>query len=94
MNQLAQSRANLIASAERELSAFFSAVGELFGPEEAALAAKDWLQQLKAMKTLPVLPRQFGQLSINASGRLSKRLGSDGYPMKQKIKRIRKGQTE
>jgi hypothetical protein len=92
MNQLAHSRADLIASAERELSALFSAVDELFGPEEAALAAKDWLQQLKAMKTLPVLPRQFRQLSINASGRLAKRLGSDG--LKRKSKRIKKGQTE
>ena len=68
----------VISSLEDRIPAFFSAVGELFGPEEAALAAKDWLQQLKAIKTLPVLPRQFRQLSINASGRLAKRLGSDG----------------
>jgi len=82
MNQPAHGLAKLSASAERELSAFFSAVGELFGPEEAALASNDWLQQLKAMKTLPVSPRQFRQLSINASGRLAKRLGCDGQPMK------------
>jgi hypothetical protein len=78
MNKVADGQAKLIAIAERELSGFFSAVGELFGPEEPALAAKDWLQQLKVMKTLPVLPRQFRQLSINASGRPTKRLGSDG----------------
>jgi hypothetical protein len=61
MNQPVHSLTKPIASAERELSAFFSAVGELFGPEEAALAANEWLQQLKAMKTLPVSPRQFRQ---------------------------------
>ena len=76
MNQIADSQAKLIAIAERELSAFFSAVAGSFGPEEATLAAKDWVQQLEAMKTMPVLPRQFRQLSINASRRLAKRVGA------------------
>ena len=77
MNQSADRRHKLIANAERELSAFFNAVGELFGPEKATLAAKDWLQQLKGMKTLPASPRQLRRLSINVSARLAKRVNSD-----------------
>ncbi len=74
INQLAQSRAKLIASAERELSAFFSAVAGSFGPEEATLAAKDWLQQLEAMKALPDSPGQLRLLSISAAVKLAKRV--------------------
>jgi hypothetical protein len=63
MNQLSQNGpyrnegslfAELIAGAERELSAFFSASAVLFGPEQATLAAKDWLQHLEAMPDPPV----------------------------------------
>jgi len=78
MNQHPHSLAKLIASAERELSAFFSAVGELFGPEEAAHAANDWLQQLKAMKTLADSPGQLRLLSISAAAKLAKRVNSEG----------------
>jgi hypothetical protein len=74
MNQIAHSRAKLIASAERELSAFFSAVAGSFGPEEATLAAKDWLQQLEGMNTLPDSPRQLRLLSISAAAKLAKRV--------------------
>jgi hypothetical protein len=40
--------AELMIRAERELSAFFSAVAVLFGPEQAALAAKDWLNSWRS----------------------------------------------
>ena len=76
MHQSAHSLAKLIANAERELSAFFSAVAQLFGPKEATRAAKDWLQQLEGMKTLPASPRQLRRLSIDASARLAKRVNS------------------
>jgi len=39
--------------AERELGAFVSAVAELFGPEQARLAAEDWLEELMLMEELP-----------------------------------------
>jgi hypothetical protein len=64
--------------AERELSAFFSAVGELFGPEQAALAAKDWLQQLEVMTDLPTSSRDWRLMSIEASARLAKRVNTNG----------------
>jgi hypothetical protein len=78
-NQAAYSRAKLIASAERELSAFFRAVAGSFGAEEATFAAKDWLRQLEGMKTPPASARQLRLLSINASAKLAKRVNSAGY---------------
>ena len=45
--------------AKQELSAFFSAVTELFGSEEAELSAEDWLHELIAIKDLPASPRQW-----------------------------------
>lgn len=58
--------------AERELSAFFSAVAEPFGPEQAALAATDWLQQLEVVTDLPASSRDWRLMSIEASVRLAK----------------------
>lgn len=78
MNQPAHSRSKLIASAERELSAYFCAVAELFGPEEARRASEDWLQQLVTTQVLPTSPRQLRLLSINASAKLAKRVSSEG----------------
>ena len=57
MNQPAHSQAKLIATAERELSAFFSAVAGSFGPESATLATKDWLQPSSGTK--PCSTRDF-----------------------------------
>lgn len=61
-------------SAERELSAFLSAVAELFGPEQAALAAADWLQQFEGMKNLPTSTRDWRLMSVEASARLAIRV--------------------
>jgi hypothetical protein len=41
--------AQLLASAERELSAFFRAVNQLFGAEQARKAAKNWIKELERM---------------------------------------------
>ena len=78
MRQIPDSQAERIAIAERELSAFFSAVAGSFGPEEATLAAKDWLQELEEMKTLPD-SRQLRLLSISAAAKLAKRVNSKGF---------------
>src|SRR4029077_7875350 len=64
--------------AERELSAFISAVTELFGSEQAALAAKDWLQQLEVITDLPTSTCDWRLMSIEASARLAKRVNSNG----------------
>ena len=47
-----QTFAPLMTMAERELGAFISAVTELFGTEQARLAAEDWLDELLLMETL------------------------------------------
>ena len=70
--------AALMIRAERELSAFFSAVAELFGTEQATLAAKDWLQQFEGMKNLPTSTRDWRLMSIEASARLARRVNSNG----------------
>lgn len=67
-----------MAEAEHELSAFFDAVTELFGPEQATLAAKDWLQDLEAMTNLPGSPRAWRLVSIEASARLARRVNANG----------------
>jgi hypothetical protein len=69
----------LVVRAERELSAFFSAVAEMFGPEQATLAAKDWLQQLEVMTDLPGSPHEWRALSIEASAKLAKRVNANGF---------------
>ena len=71
--------AELMIRAERELSAFSSAVAELFGPEQAALATKDWLLQLQVMTDLPASPREWRVLSIEVSARLAKRVNVKGF---------------
>ena len=70
--------AELAVRVERELSAFFSAVAELFGQEQATLAAKDWLQQFEGMKHLPTSTRDWRLMCIEASARLAKRVNTNG----------------
>jgi hypothetical protein len=41
--------ADLMVTAERELGVFIRAVTELFGPEQARLAAEDWVDALELM---------------------------------------------
>jgi len=43
--------AQYMTMAERELTAFFGAVTELFGPEQAALSAGEWLRELEGVST-------------------------------------------
>src|SRR6266481_9054903 len=63
--------AKLMTMADRELGAFISAVTELFGPEQARLAAEDWLDELVSMETLPGLTsRDWRLITIAASARL------------------------
>ena len=62
--------------AERELSAFIAAVMELFGPEQARLSAKDWLDESELI--MDSSPRSAGRdwrtVTIAASARLASRL--------------------
>ena len=64
----------LMTMAERELSAFFSAVTELFGPEQAEVSAEDWLRELTASDHLPTSIREWRTLTVAAAARLASRV--------------------
>jgi hypothetical protein len=56
--------------AERELSAFFTAVTRLFGSEQAELSAEDWLHELIAIEELPTSAREWRLITAKVSTRL------------------------
>ena len=61
--------------AERELAAFLSAVTNSYGPEQAHLAATDWLDEAEQMDSPPRSTcREWRAVTIAASARLAKRL--------------------
>jgi hypothetical protein len=62
--------------AERELSAFFTAVNQLFGLEQAELSAEDWLQELIEIDDLPASTREWRSITAKASTRLAGRVNS------------------
>ena len=61
--------------AQRELGAFIYAVSESYGPDEADIAAQDWLDELKLLDCMPEpTPREWRLVTIAAAGRLSNRV--------------------
>ena len=61
--------------AERELSAFVAAVRELFGPEQARLSERDWLDEAELMDSPPLsTDRNWRSVTIAASARLAHRV--------------------
>jgi hypothetical protein len=66
--------AELIAMAERELAALFSAVTELFGSEQASLSAEDWLRVLATMNGLPASTHEWRGVTFKVLARLAKRV--------------------
>jgi hypothetical protein len=57
---------------DAELSAFTRAVAEVFGPQQARLAERDWLDESDSMDTPPILvARNWRAVSIAASFRLA-----------------------
>ena len=67
-------RGRLMTTAERKLSAFLSAVTELFGSEEAEASAEDWLRELMASNDLPASTRDWRTLTIAAAAQLASRV--------------------
>lgn len=67
---------DFLGAAEQELSAFFKAVTELFGTEQAELSAEDWLHELEASPGLPASPREWRFLTARVSRRLASRLNA------------------
>ena len=63
--------------AEREFSAFISAVKELFGPDQAELSAVDWLDESELMDSQRgFTSRDWREVTIAASARLANRLNA------------------
>ena len=60
--------------AERELSAFFNTVIQMFGSEQAELSAEDWLRELIEIDDLPTSTREWRLLTAKASTRLANRV--------------------
>ena len=67
---------DLMTMAERELSAFFNAVTELFGSEPAGLSAEDWLQELIETDGLPTSTREWRLKTAKVSTRLPSRVNA------------------
>jgi hypothetical protein len=62
--------------AERELSAFFNAVTQMFGSEQAELSAEDWLRELAEIDGLPASAREWRLFTAKVSTRLASRVGA------------------
>ena len=62
--------------AEHELSAFFNAVTQSFGSEQAELSAEDWLQELSGIDGLPTSVREWRLITAKASTRLAGRVSA------------------
>jgi len=67
--------ADLKMRAERELSAYFSAVTQLFGSEQAELSAEEWLNELIESDALPTSAREWQSITAKVSVRLASRVG-------------------
>jgi hypothetical protein len=65
-----------ITTAEQELSAFFTAVKELFGPKQAELSAQDWLQELEASNDLPASAREWRLITHRVTKQLAIQLNA------------------
>ena len=66
--------ADLVTMAERELSAFFRAVTELFGSAQAELSAEDWLHELTVIDSPPASTGDWRRITAKASSRLARRV--------------------
>jgi putative NADH-flavin reductase len=76
---------DLATMAERELSAFFNAITQLLGSEQAELSAEDWLQELIEVEDLPVSAREWRLLTEKASTRLASRVSASSLSTEPQI---------
>jgi hypothetical protein len=68
--------ADLMTMAQRELSAFFNAVIQSFGLEQAQISAEDWLRELTNVDHLPASAREWRRITARASIRLASRVSA------------------
>jgi hypothetical protein len=67
---------DLMTMAERELSAFFNAITQLFGSEQAQISAEDWLGELIEIDGLPASAREWRLITAKVSTRLVSRVST------------------
>ena len=77
--------ADLMTMAERELSAYFNAVTQLFGPEQAELSAEDWLHELIETDALPASAREWRLITAKISTRLPNRVSASSLTTEPQI---------
>jgi hypothetical protein len=68
--------ADRMTMAEQELTAFFGAVKELFGSEQAQNSAEDWLQELEASNGLPASAREWRLITNRVTKQLAIQLNA------------------
>jgi hypothetical protein len=69
--------------AERELSAFISAVTQMFGTEQARASTEDWLEESELMDGPPrSANRNWRSVTIAASARLASRVDAAQHRQK------------
>lgn len=68
--------ADLVKMAEREFAAFFTAVKQTFGAEQAERSAEDWLREVAAVDVLPASGREWRLITIKASRQLASRVNA------------------
>jgi len=76
---------DIITMAERELSAFFAAVTQLFGSEQAELSAEYWLQELIEVDDLPASAREWRLITAKVSTRLASRVSASPFSTEPQI---------
>jgi hypothetical protein len=77
--------ADLTTMAERELSAYFNAITQLFGSEQAELSAEDWLQALIEIDDLPVSSCEWRLITAKVSTRLASRVNASSLSTEPQI---------
>jgi len=74
--------ADFMTMAERELAAFFSAVAEFFGSEQAEHSADEWLHELVKIDGLPASIREWRLITARVSTRLANRVDPSSLSVK------------
>jgi hypothetical protein len=74
---------DLATMAERELSAFFNAIAQLFGSEQAAISAEDWLHELIEIDGLPASTREWRLITTKVLTRLASRVSASSLSTEQ-----------
>ncbi|MGA2371840.1 MAG: hypothetical protein ABSG11_14340 [Candidatus Korobacteraceae bacterium] len=67
------------------MSAFFDAVSQLFGSEQAQLSAEDWLHELIEIDGLPTSARDWRLITAKVSTRLAGRVRTSSLSTESQV---------